>query len=84
MVAAAAVCTETAAMNAAVSQDILNLAFSLFLHLSFAITGLLISEHSTGNNESGSLEGGDGIYSICIMPRRSFDELAIMSHPVLV
>lgn len=62
-----AVCAETAAVNAAISQDILNLAFSLFLHLSFATTGLLVSEHSTGNNESGSLEAGASIYSVDIM-----------------
>lgn len=68
VIAATAVCAETAATNAAASQDILSLAFSLFLHLSFASAGLLISEHSTGNKKSGSLEEGDSIYSICIIP----------------
>lgn len=56
MAAAAVVSGKTAATNVDVSQDILNLPLSLSLHLSFEITGLLISEHSTGSNESGSLE----------------------------
>lgn len=55
--AAVAVCAETVATSATVSQDILNLALSLFLHLSFAITGLLISEYNTGNNEPVGLKG---------------------------
>lgn len=39
IIAAAAVWTGTGATNAGVSQDILNLAFSPFLHLSFAFIG---------------------------------------------
>lgn len=31
---------------------------TLFLHLSYVITGLRISEHDTGNNDSSSLEWG--------------------------
>lgn len=66
--AAAAICAEAAAMNAAVSQDILNLAFFLFLHFPLAVTGLSVSGHSIGNTESGSLEGANSISSNHIMP----------------
>jgi len=49
-------CLKIAAMYVTVFQDILSLMLSLFLHLSSLITGLLILEHSTGNNDSSSLE----------------------------
>lgn len=49
---------EIAAMYVTVFQGILSLTLSLFLHLSYLITGLLISEHDTENNDSSSLEWG--------------------------
>lgn len=66
--AAAAICAEAAALDAAVSQDNFNLAFFLFLHFSLADTGLSLSGRGIGNTGSGSLEGANSISRHHIMP----------------